>query len=184
VPARWRHNVLITADGAGATHDLLDWITALDRPAHGEYPGMRVEYSVGWPVDKHTGKAIALLPAAAWTPMLAADGLPGTPAILDHESDPDTVGEVAEITPLLHHLHTWPPGLGVYVRRVKPLRDTTPKPLTGVDQLELDLHPRKTLAQFVADVRTSLHEHCTITQGRLGRRRAAGDLVADSANGS
>jgi hypothetical protein len=27
----------------------------------------------------------------------------------------------------------------VFVRRVKPLRDTTPKPLTGVDQLELDL---------------------------------------------
>lgn len=139
LPARYRTNLLITADGAGATHDLLNWVTALNRPADGDDPGMRVEYSVGWPVDKHTGKAIALLPAEAWTPMVAADGLPGTPAVLDAESGPGSVGEVAEITHLLRHLHTWPPGLRVFVRRVKPLRDTTPKPLTGVEQLELDL---------------------------------------------
>ena len=139
LPARYRANLLITADGAGATHDLLNWITALNRAADGDDPGMRVEYSVGWPVDKHTGKAIAQLPAQAWTPMMAADGLPGTPATLDAESGPGTIGEVAEITHLLHHLHTWPPGLRVFVRRVKPLRDTTPKPLKGVEQLELDL---------------------------------------------
>jgi Transposase DDE domain group 1 len=139
LPARYRAELLITADGAGATHDLLGWITALNRPGDGDDPGTRVEYSVGWPVDKHTGKAIALLPAHAWTPMLAADGVPGTPATLHAESGPDTVGEVAEITGLLHHLHTWPPGLRVFVRRVKPLRDTTPKPLTGIEQLELDL---------------------------------------------
>ena len=39
-------------------------------------------------------------------------------------------------THLLTHLAGWPEGLRVFVRRVKPLRDTTPKPLTGVDQLE------------------------------------------------
>lgn len=139
LPDRYRADLLITADGAGATHDLLDWITALNRPCDGDDPGTHVEYSVGWPIDKHTGKAIALLPAHAWTAMLAADGLPGTPATLHTASGPDTVGEVAEITHLLHHLHTWPPGLRVFVRRVKPLRDTTPKPLKGVEQLELDL---------------------------------------------
>jgi hypothetical protein len=32
IPARWRRNLLITADGAGATHDLLNLITALNRP--------------------------------------------------------------------------------------------------------------------------------------------------------
>lgn len=142
IPPHWRRNLLITADGAGATHNLLNWITALNRPAHGDDPGMRVEYSVGWPVDKHTGKAIALLPAQAWTPMLAADGQPGTPATLDSESNPDTVGEVAEITHLLPHLAAWPGDLRVFVRRVKPLRESTPKPLTGVDQLELDLQLR------------------------------------------
>jgi Transposase DDE domain group 1 len=76
VPARWRRSLLITADGAGATHQVLAWIEGLNRPATGEDPGVRVEYSVGWPVDAHTGRAIALLPADAWTPMLAADGLP------------------------------------------------------------------------------------------------------------
>ncbi len=65
---------------------------------------MRVEYCVGWPVDKHTGRAIAALPAHEWTPMLAADGAPGIPATLDTESGPDTVGEVADITTLLPHL--------------------------------------------------------------------------------
>jgi hypothetical protein len=139
VPSRWRRNLLITADGAGATHQLLTWIEGLNRPATAEDPGMQVEYSVGWPVDAHTGRAIALLPTDAWTPMLAADGRPGTPARLDTESGPDTVGEVAEITGLLPHLATWPAGIRVFVRRVKPLRDTTPKPLKGVEQLELDL---------------------------------------------
>jgi hypothetical protein len=143
IPEPWRHNLLITADGAGATHKLLDWLTALNRPANGDDPGMRVEYSVGWPVDKHTGRAIAQLPPEAWTPMLAVDGLPGIPATLDGESGPDTVGEVAEITHLLAHLlRYWPPGLRVFVRRVKPLRNTTPKPLPGTGQLELDLQTR------------------------------------------
>jgi hypothetical protein len=71
---------------------------------------------VGWPVDKHTGRAIALLPAEAWTPMIAVDGLPGVPATLDADSGPDTVGEVAEITHLLAHLRHWPAGLRVFVR--------------------------------------------------------------------
>ena len=142
IPEPWRHNLLITADGAGATHKLLAWITSLNRPASGDDPGMRVEYTVGWPVDKHTGRAIAALPAGSWTPMLAADGLPGTPAILDAESGPGTVGEVADITALLPHLGTWPAGQQVYVRRVKPLRGTTPKPLPGTGQLELDLQTR------------------------------------------
>lgn len=128
VPAPWRDNLLITADGAGATHKFLNWITDLNRPTDGDDPGVRVEYTVGWPVDKHTGRAIALLPAEAWTPMLAADGLPGTPATLDGESDPGTVGEVAGITHLLTHLTTWPTGLRVFVRRVKPLRETTRNP--------------------------------------------------------
>jgi hypothetical protein len=142
VPEPWRRNLLITADGAGATHKLLNWFTALNRPADGDDAGMRVEYTVGWPVDKNTGRAIALLPTQAWTPMLAADGLPGIPATLDTESGPHTVGQVAEITHLLAHLRHWPPGLRVFVRRVKPLRDTIPKPLPGTGQLELDLQTR------------------------------------------
>lgn len=139
LPPAWQRNLLITADGAGATHKLLNWITSLNREPDGDDPGMRVEYSVGWPVDKHTGRATAVLTPDAWTPMLGVDGAPGTPATLQDDSGPDTVGEVADITALLPHLHTWPPGHQVFARRVKPLRDTTPKPLPGTQQLELDL---------------------------------------------
>lgn len=95
IPPAWRRNLLIAIDGAGATHKLLNWITSLNREPDGDDTGMRVEYSVGWPVDKHTGRAIAMLPAHGWAPMLAADGAPGTPATLDTDSGPDTVGEVA-----------------------------------------------------------------------------------------
>jgi Transposase DDE domain group 1 len=142
IPEPWRRHLLITADGAGATHQLLNWLTSLNREPDGDDAGMRVEYTVGWPVDKHTGRAIAKLPPEAWTPMLAVDGLPGVLATLDAESGPDTVGEVAEITGLLPNLRHWPPGLPVFVRRVKPLRDTTPKPPPGTGQLELDLQTR------------------------------------------
>ena len=61
---------------------------------------------------------------------------------LTYEHKREIVGEVAEITHLLTHLRHWPPGLRVFVRRVKPLRDTTPKPLPGTGQLELDLRTR------------------------------------------
>jgi hypothetical protein len=139
IPEPWRCNLLITIDGAGATHKLLAWIASLNREPDGDDPGMRVEYSVGWPVDKHTGRAIASLPTDEWAPMLAADGAPGTPVTLADPSSPDTVGEVADLTSRLSHLRTWPSGHQVFARRVKPLRDTTPKPLPGTEQLTLDL---------------------------------------------
>jgi hypothetical protein len=139
IPPAYRHRVLITADGAGATHKLLEWITGLTRDPAGDDPGMRVEFSVGWPIDKHTGPVIATLPATAWQPMLKADGIPGTPARLDHDSGPDTVGEVTEITHLLPVLAHWPTGTRVIIRRVKPLRDTTPATLPGTGQLALDI---------------------------------------------
>src|SRR6266702_612949 len=49
IPEPWRHNLLITADGAGATHQLLNWLTSVDgddrrrRPArHPRHPGRRL----------------------------------------------------------------------------------------------------------------------------------------------
>lgn len=78
IPAPWRHNLLITIDGAGATHKVLNWITSLNREPDGDDAGMRVEYSVGWPVDAHTRRAIAQLPVDARTRMLAATGCPAS----------------------------------------------------------------------------------------------------------
>lgn len=160
LPATHRHNLLITTDGAGASHKLLNWLhqltTATDDTGsddddtgsddgsgsgseESEGAGRRVEYSIGWALDKRTGPAIYALPEDAWHTMLGTDGKPGIPARLDVESTPETVGQVAELTDLLPHLSTWPPGLRVFVRRMKPLRDTTAAPVPGVAvQLELD----------------------------------------------
>lgn len=138
LPPGHRHHLLITIDGAGASHRLVEWLHGLNRPASADDPGMRVEYSIGWRLDKHTGPAIYALPESAWVPMLTADGIPGTPAHLDVESGADTVGAVAELTDRLPELASWPDGLRVFVRRVKPLRDVTATPLPGVAaQLEL-----------------------------------------------
>lgn len=133
VPAWRRDNLLITADGAGATHDFLDHLSAL-----GAAEGVTLEYSVGWAIDQYVGPVIHGLDESAWNPMLLADGTPGTPASLDEESGPNTVGEVAEITGLID-LSGWPDGIRVFIRRVKPLRDRPAVPLPGVaNQLELD----------------------------------------------
>ena len=57
VPARWRARLLVTSDGAGFSHELIDWLTnqnhATDR---------HVEYSIGWPIDADMRAAITALP--------------------------------------------------------------------------------------------------------------------------
>jgi hypothetical protein len=52
-------NVLVRTDGAGCTHEFLDWLTGRHR---------NLGYSVGFPFsDKHAAD-IAKIPTAAWTP--------------------------------------------------------------------------------------------------------------------
>jgi Transposase DDE domain group 1 len=50
IPARHRRQLLIRADRAGATHQLLNWLTAL-----GQVRGRRVEYSVGFSHQERGG---------------------------------------------------------------------------------------------------------------------------------
>ena len=102
VPRPHRKNLLVRADGAGASHDLLDWLTA-----QGKIRGRRLEYSVGFAVTEKVRDAIATVPKAVWAPALDADG-----AARDG-------GDVAELTDLLD-LRAWPPGMRVVVRRERP----------------------------------------------------------------
>ncbi len=102
VPASHRRKLLIRADGAGASHELLDWITALDAKR-----GRSVEYSVGYAVTDKVRDAIVKVPKTAWTPAITADGGPR-----EH-------GDVVEITGMLN-LKTWPAGMRVIVRREHP----------------------------------------------------------------
>ena len=82
--------MLIRIDGAGGTHELLDWLTR-----------RRLSYSVGFslPGDAASIQAkLAEVPAEAWTPAYDADGRvrPGA--------------WVAELTGLFD-LSGWPPGM-------------------------------------------------------------------------
>jgi hypothetical protein len=111
IPARHRGDLLVTIDGAGASHEVIEHLTRWNtRREHGRR-GRRVEYSIGWPVDARTQAAIAKVPDHAWTPGLAADGRAETDA------------QVAELTGLLRHscdgdlLDGWPTDLRVIARR-------------------------------------------------------------------
>lgn len=102
VPAAHRKDLLIRSDGAGASHDLLDWLTE-----QGQIRGRRVEYSVGFAVTEKIREAIKLVPKKAWTPASDADG-----GVREG-------GDVAELTGLLD-LSSWPEGMRIIVRRERP----------------------------------------------------------------
>jgi hypothetical protein len=99
LPTRRRRRVLFHTDGAGATMEFLAWITS-----GGGNAANRWEYSVGHTRDDDFWKALAKVPATAWTPALDAKGQPRQDAAL------------VEITDMLD-LDGWPPGMRVIVRR-------------------------------------------------------------------
>jgi hypothetical protein len=103
IPTAHRKRLLVRADGAGATHQLLDWLTA-----QGRVRGRRVEYSVGFQTkNAAVTSAITRLPARAWTPAVTSHG-----ELREH-------ADVAEVTGLLD-LSGWPEGMRVIVRREHP----------------------------------------------------------------
>jgi hypothetical protein len=89
-------SVLIRVDGAGSTHELLDWLTARS-----------LSYSVGFGLPDHTADLLAKIPESAWSPALDADG-----EVRDG-------AWVAELTGLLN-LTTWPSGMRVIARVERP----------------------------------------------------------------
>lgn len=102
IPGTHRRDLLIRSDGAGASHDLLDWLTE-----QGKVRGRKVEYSVGFAITEKIRDAIELVPKKAWTPAADADG------------GVRQGGDVAELTGLLD-LRKWPAGMRVIVRRERP----------------------------------------------------------------
>ena len=102
VPMPYRRNLLIRCDGAGASHQLLDWLHA-----QGQVRGRSLDYSVGFTIGENVRHAITELPVGSWSPALKADG------------QVREGGEVAEITGLLN-LDGWPTGMRVILRRERP----------------------------------------------------------------
>jgi len=102
VPTTRRKNLLIRADGAGASHGLLEWLTELNTKR-----GRTVEYSVGFAVTDKVRDAISKVPKAAWAPAI------------DPEGEVRVNGDVVEITDMLS-LSTWPAGMRILIRREHP----------------------------------------------------------------
>lgn len=88
--------VLVRVDGAGYSHDLLNWLT-----------NQRVQYSTGWTLPSDAGELIELIEAKVWKPAYDADG-----GIRDG-------AWVAELTGLLD-LEGWPAGMRVIARKERP----------------------------------------------------------------
>jgi hypothetical protein len=105
IPGTHRKKLLIRSDGAGASHQLMDWLTA-----QGQVRGRSVEYSVGFANTETIRDAIDLVPKTIWTPALDADG-----GVREG-------GDVAELTGLIDKavLAKWPEQMRVIVRRERP----------------------------------------------------------------
>jgi hypothetical protein len=111
VPPAHRADVLVTIDGAGASHEVIDHLTSLNTAKDHGGRGRRVEYSIGWPVDTRTKSALARVRQQDWTSGLRADGRVETDA------------EVVDLTGILRtgvggdELGTWPADMRVIARR-------------------------------------------------------------------
>jgi len=95
-PGRPGRKVLVRTDGAGATHDFMNWLVR-----------RRLAYSLGFTLPAGAEQLIAQIPERAWTPAYDADG-----QIRDG-------ADVAELTGLLD-LTGWPAGMRVVIRRERP----------------------------------------------------------------
>jgi Transposase DDE domain group 1 len=111
IPARYRRDLLITVDGAGASHGLVEHITNLNAA-----PGRRVQYSIGWDLGARERSAIGCVPQHSWDHVLDTEGAP---------RGLEEAG-VVELTALLREgpdgdrLANWPPDLRIICRREKP----------------------------------------------------------------
>jgi hypothetical protein len=111
IPAKHRRDLLITVDGAGASHGLVNHITTLNGK-----PGHRVHYSIGWDLGARERSAIGRVPTHAWDQVLDTDG-----AARDL-----TEAAVVELTALVRdhpdgdQLANWPTDLRIVCRREKP----------------------------------------------------------------
>jgi hypothetical protein len=129
VPAKYRRRLMVTCDGAGASHGL---ITRLDELA--SRPGRQLIYSIGWGLSAREREAITAVPEEAWQIAIDPRGRPrvrradGSCADLScaHARCWREEAHVSELTGLLRespggdHLAGWPAGMRVFARRERP----------------------------------------------------------------
>jgi len=129
LPPKFRRRLMVTADGAGASHGL---ITRLDQLAARR--GYELTYSVGWELGARERAAIRLVPAQAW--QIAIDQRGEVRERRTGDACPDRScahprcwveeAHVTELTGLLREgphgdqLAGWPAPMRVFARRERP----------------------------------------------------------------
>jgi hypothetical protein len=129
LPPKNRRRLMVTADGAGASHGL---ITRLDQLA--SQPGRQLVYSVGWELGKREKAALAMVPQTAW--QIAVDqhgevrerraGDACTDRCCAHRRCWVEEAHVTELTGLLRQgpagdqLAGWPATMRLFARRERP----------------------------------------------------------------
>jgi hypothetical protein len=129
LPPKNRRRLMVTCDGAGASHDLIARLDAL-----ASRPGHQLIYSVGWDLGKREKTAITAVPQQAWQIAVDHRG-----EVRERRAD-DACGDrgcahrrcwageahVTELTPLLRtgragdQLAGWPATMRVFARRERP----------------------------------------------------------------
>jgi hypothetical protein len=129
LPPAFRRALMVTCDGAGASHGL---ITRLETLA--ARPGCQLTYSVGWALGERERAAIAAVPVQAWQIAVGGRG-----EVREHRADDACSGRqcahrrcwveeahVTELTALLRtgragdQLAGWPASMRVFARRERP----------------------------------------------------------------
>jgi hypothetical protein len=129
VPAKYRRKLMVTLDGAGASHGL---ITRLDELAGRR--GYQLTYSVGWAAGERERDAITGIPAQAWE-----QAVDGRGEVRERRADDACArrdcghqrcwveeAHVTELTALLRQgrdgdqLAAWPESMRVFARRERP----------------------------------------------------------------
>jgi len=129
LPPAVRRKLMVTVDGAGASHGL---VRHLDKLA--ARPGYQLVYSVGWALGEREKAALRLVPEQAWQIAIdgrgevrerRADGACASPSCA-HRACWVEEAHVTELTSLLREgpagdqLKAWPPAMRVFARRERP----------------------------------------------------------------
>jgi hypothetical protein len=129
LPPKFRRRLMVTCDGAGASHGLIERLDAL-----ASRPGHQLTYSVGWDLGGRERAAISQVPGPAWQIAIGPGGAVRERRAKDACGDPECghrrcwveEAHVTELTSLLREgpggdkLEGWPATMRVFARRERP----------------------------------------------------------------
>lgn len=129
LPPRHRRRLLVTVDGAGASHGLIEHLDQL-----AARPGHQLVYSVGWELGERERAALTAMPEAGWQIAIDPAGRPRERRAADSCAEIRCAhpycwveqAHVAELTGLLRRhpngdrLAGWPASMRMFARRERP----------------------------------------------------------------